>query len=131
MSAGHVSELWGIQLRPNYEVRPDCGQAFLRRSGLEGYALFMPRDRFGALYLRRGAVTGKGIRIGSPLAQLRSAYPRMSSRPDRYLHGSRQYFVRRVRAPQWELRFDVSPRKRVTQIVFGEGRSVRLHEGCA
>jgi hypothetical protein len=131
MTAAQVSERWGLELRPTYEVRPDCGQAFLRRSGLAGYALFMPRDRFGALFLQRGAVTGKGIRIGSTLAELRSAYPRMSSRPDRYLHGSRNYFVRRVRPPNWELRFDVSPAKRVTQIVFGNRKSVRLDEGCA
>jgi hypothetical protein len=118
-------------LRPTYEVRPDCGQAFLSRSGLSGYVLFMPRDRFGALFLRRGAVTGKGIRIGSTLADLRAAYSGLSSRPDRYVHGGRQYFVRRARAPHWELRFDVSPAARVTQIVFGAASSVRLDEGCA
>jgi hypothetical protein len=131
MSAAEVSERWGMRVRPTYEVRPDCGQAFLRRSGLTGYALFTPRDRFGALFLRRGVVTGRAIRIGSTLARLRSAYPRLSSRPDRYVHGGRQYFVRRVRPPHWELRFDVSPAKRVTQIAFGERNSVRLDEGCA
>jgi hypothetical protein len=30
-----------------------------------------------------------------------------------------QYFLRRVRAPHWELRVDVSPERRVTQIGFG------------
>jgi len=45
--------------------------------------------------------------------------------------GGRQYFVRRARPPHWELRFDVSSAKRVTPIVFGEHRSVRLDEGCA
>jgi hypothetical protein len=59
------------------------------------------------------------------------AYPVLGSRPDRYIHGGRQYFLRRKRLPHWQLRFDVSPRKRVTQIVFGEGVSVRLDEGCA
>ena len=131
LSAEVLSERWGMRLRPTYEVRPDCGQAFLSRSGLQGYALFTPRDRFGALFLRRGAATGKGIRIGSTLEQLRRAYPRLTSRPDRYIHGGRQYFLRRARAPHWELRFDVSARKRVTQIVFGTRRAVRLDEGCA
>jgi hypothetical protein len=95
--------------------------------------IFMPRGRFGAVFFRKGAgaVTGRGIRIGSTLAQLRGAYPKLSSRPDRYIHGGRNYFLRRARAPHWELRIDVSPEKRVTQIAFGGRASVRLDEGCA
>jgi hypothetical protein len=131
MSAAQVSQRLGLQLRPTYELRPNCGQAFLRSRGLSGYALFAPRGRFGALFLRRGAVTGRGIRVGSTLAQLRVAYPKLSSRPDRYVPGGRQYFVRRVRAPHWELRFDVGPGRGVRQIAFGERRSIRLDEGCA
>ncbi len=131
MSVDAVSARWGMRLRPSYEVRPTCGQALIGERGLEGYAIFMPKDRFGAVFLRRGAVTGKGIRVGSSLAQLKRAYPKLTSRVDRYLHGTRNYFLRRVRAPHWELRFDVSPDKRVTWIVFGRRESVRLDEGCA
>jgi hypothetical protein len=131
MTVAAVSRAWGMRLRPSYEVRRDCGQAFIETAGLRGYAIFMPRGRFGAIFLRKGAATGKGIRIGSTLAELRRRYSRLTSRPDRYQHGGRQYFVRRARAPRWELRFDVGPRKRVTQIVFGDSASVRLDEGCA
>jgi hypothetical protein len=131
MSVGAVSAAWDLPLRPTYEVRRNCGQAFIDERGLDGYAIFMPRNRFGALFLRKGAVTGKGIRIGSTLAQLKRAYPKLTSRPDRYMHGTRNYFLRRVRSPHWQLRFDVSPTKRVTQIAFGTGESVRLDEGCA
>jgi hypothetical protein len=131
MSAAAVSARWGVPLRPNYEVRPTCGTARIERPGIAGEAIFMPRGRFGAVFFRSGAVTGRGIRIGSTLAQLRRAYPKLSSRPDRYIHGGRNYFLRRARAPHWELRVDVSPGKRVTQIAFGERASVRLDEGCA
>jgi hypothetical protein len=131
MSVAAVSAAWGVPLRPNYEVRPTCGTASIERRGILGHAIFMPRGRFGAVFFRDGAVTGRGIRIGSTLAQLRRAYPQLSSRPDRYIHGGRNYFLRRARAPHWELRVDVSPQKRVTQIAFGERESVRLDEGCA
>jgi hypothetical protein len=131
MTAAQVSQRWGLRVRPSYEVRPDCGQAMIERPGLRGSALFTPRDRFGAVFLRRGAVTGKGIRMGSTLAQLRDAHGTLPSRPDRYVHGGRQYFLRRKRAPHWELRFDVGPGKRVTQIAFGRHDAVRLDEGCA
>jgi hypothetical protein len=64
MSVDAVSKYWGMRLRPSYEVSPTCGQAFLDRSGIEGYAIFKPRGRFGAVFLRKGAVTGRGIRSG-------------------------------------------------------------------
>jgi hypothetical protein len=131
MSVAAVSAAWGKRLRSSYEVRPTCGTARIERPGTVGQAVFMPRGRFGAVFFRKGAVTGRGIRIGSTLGQVRRAYPELSSRPDRYIHGGRQYFLRRARAPHWELRIDVSPEKRVTQIAFGERASVRLDEGCA
>jgi hypothetical protein len=131
MSVAAVSAKWGVAVRPNYEVRPTCGTARIKRPGIVGQAIFMPPGRFGAVFFRNGAVTGRGIRIGSTLTQLRRAYPKLSSRPDRYIHGGRNYFLRRARAPHWELRVDVSPAKRVTQIAFGERASVRLDEGCA
>jgi hypothetical protein len=131
MSPAAVSAAWGLSIRPSYEVRPGCGTARIARPGIVGQAIFMPRGRFGAVFFRKGAVTGKGIRIGSTLAQLRRAYPKLSSRPDRYIHGGRNYFLRRARAPHWELRMDVGPGKRVTQIAWGTRASVRLDEGCA
>jgi hypothetical protein len=131
MSVAAVSARWGMRLRPSYEVRPDCGQAFIEKRGLEGYAIFLPRGRFAAVFFRRGAVTGRGIRIGSTLAQLERAYRGLTSRPDRYSHGGRNYFFQRSRAPHWRLRFDVSAAKRVTRIAFGERVAVALDEGCA
>ena len=131
MTVGAVSAKWGVVLRPNYEVRPTCGTARIEQPGVVGEAIFMPRGRLGAVFFRKGAVTGRGIRIGSTLTELRRAYPNLSSRPDRYIHGGFNFFLRRTRAPHWELRVDVSPDKRVTQIAFGERASVRLDEGCA
>lgn len=132
MSVSSVSERWGVRLRPDYSVRDDCGPADIRgRPGIEGYAVFMPRGRFGAVFLDRGAVTGRGIRIGSTLAELRRAYARLTSRPNRFIPGARYYFVRRAASPHWELRIDVGPNRLVTRIVFGTHDAVRLDEACA
>ena len=68
----------------------------------------MPRGRFGAVFFRNGAVTGRGIRIGSTLAELRRA-TRAQLPAGQIFHGGRNYFLRRARAPHWEFRVDVSP----------------------
>jgi hypothetical protein len=132
MSLGAVSARWGVRLRPSYEVRPDCGPADLRGvAGIEGYAVFMPRDRFGAVFFSKGAVTGRGIRVGSTLGELRRAYRGLTSARNRFDPSGRYYFVRRTAAPHWEFRFDVDGTKKVTRIVFGTRAAVRLDEACA
>ena len=50
MSVAAVSAGWGVPLRPDYEVRPTCGTASIKRSGIVGEAIFMPRGRFGAVF---------------------------------------------------------------------------------
>jgi hypothetical protein len=131
MSVAAVSARWGIRLRPDYEVRPTCGEARIGVAGIVGDAIFMPRGRFAGVFLRRGVVTDRGIRIGSTLAEVRRAYPLLTSRSHRFLHGTREYFARRSVAPHWELRIDVAPSRRVTQIAFGTRAAMRLDEGCA
>lgn len=94
-----------------------------------GYAIFQDGS-FDAVFLRRGARTGKGVRIGSTRAEVRAAYGRrLRSRPDKYTPGAVNLFVTRANTPHWQLRIDLSPAGRVTQIGFG-GPSVRLVEGC-
>ena len=124
-----VEERWGVSLRPSYELSHDCGPADIRGvPGVDGYAVFMPHDRFGAVFLSRGAVTGRGIHIGSKLAQLRRAYRGLTSAPNRF--GGRYWFARRTASPRWELRFDVADGS-VQRIVFGTRKAVRLDEACA
>ena len=130
MSERAVEARWGVSLRLQGTRGSPCAAARLVARGVDGYAIFL-RGRFDSVYFRRGASTPSGIRIGSTLAELRRAYGRrLTSRLDAYVRGARNYFLRRVQRPRWELRFDVSPRRCVTQIAFG-GESVRYTEGCA
>lgn len=125
-----VARRWGVRLEPDTTFGSPCQTASVRVRSLDGYALFEHR-RFGSVFFRRGAVTGRGVRIGSTRAQLERAYPRgLTSRPNAYTPRARDYFFRRARKPRWELRFDVSPGGRVTVIAFGNA-TVRYSEGCA
>ena len=132
MRTPEVAERWAVSLRPSYEVSPNCGPADIRGvPGVAGYVVFMPRDRFGAVFLSKGAITGRGIRIGSTLAELKRAYRRLRREPNRFDPQGAYYFVRRRLAPHWEFRFDVDASKRVRRIVFGTRAAARLDEACA
>ncbi len=129
MSAAEASRRWGIPVRPTGPR--GCQRAALRDGGRAAYAIFVG-GRFAAAIFRKAVATDTGIRIGSTLAQLRRAYGRrISSRPNKYTPGARDLFVRRTRSPRWELRFDLSPKGRVTVIAFGRSEIVRLVEGCS
>jgi hypothetical protein len=125
-----VERRWGVRLELDRTPGSSCQTTAVRAGRLSGYAIFID-GRFRAVHFRRGAETPKSVRIGSTLAQLRAAYGSLlTSRPNKYTRGATDYFVRRVRRPQWELRFDVAPQKRVTAIAFGD-ETVRLVEGCS
>jgi len=130
MREAAVERRWGLELELSTAFGSQCAPAIVSVGSMRGHAIFL-NARFGALFLRRGAVTGKGIRIGSTLAELKRAYgTALSSRANKYTPGARDFFVRRARKPRWQLRFDVSPRGRIVQIAFGND-AVRLVEGCA
>ncbi len=130
MTVAQVDARWGVKLRLDRSLGSGCATASVRRGGMSGYALF-ENGRFGAVWFRKGAVTPAGIRIGSTVGALRKAYGfRLGSRLNKYTPGARDYFLRSPSRPRWELRFDVSPRGRVTEIAFGS-RAVRYVEGCA
>lgn len=130
MRPTRVADALGAPVRlmgPPSEV---CRVALVSAGPLRGYAIF-ERRRLGALFFERGARTGKGIRIGSRVADLEEAYGRrLRSRPHEYVPGARTMFVRRAKAPHWELRFDVSRAGRVTAIAQGAAQ-VRYVEACS
>jgi hypothetical protein len=128
MTEAQVESRWRVPLRIEVLPGSTCGIARLR--GYNQYALF-ERGRLGSVWFRRGGSTGRGIHPGSTRAQLLKAYPRgLSSQPNHYTPGARDYYLRRARKPRWELRFDVSPKGRVVQIAFGD-TTVHYIEGCA
>jgi hypothetical protein len=108
---------------------PGCQTAPLASGPLRGYAVF-EQGRLGAVFLRSGISTGKGIRVGSTERQVRAAYPGAVVQPHKYVRGGHTFFVTRARAPHWRIRLDTDARGRVTQIGFG-GHAVALVEGCA
>ena len=125
-----VARRWGVRLRLDTTFGFRCQIAEVNAARMSGYALF-ERRRFGSVFFDRGAVTARGIRVGSTRSDLTAAYRgRLTRRRNAYNPGAYDYFVRRVRAPRWELRFDVSARGRVERISFGN-HTVRYTEGCA
>jgi len=128
LTVAQVERHFGIDLRPN-EIRPGCAQASFRSGAIRGHAIFI-RGRLGSLWFNRGVLAGRGIGIGSTFTAVKRAYRRLEIRQDVYVHGARNVFVRRTRAPHWHLRFDVSVQNRVTRIAFGD-RTVFFTEGCA
>lgn len=129
MTAQQVESELGVDLDLQILPGSNCGTASLGLPGLRGYALFLD-GRLGSLWFERGVRTDRGVRIGSTLADVRAAYPKLRSRPNKYVPKARDYFARRLEAPHWRLRFDVSPKGKVTSIAFGNA-SVFLVEGCA
>ena len=125
-----VARRWGVRLRLDATFGLRCQTAVVEAGAMRGYALF-ERRRFGAVFFDAGAVTARGIRVGSTRAELMRAYGRLlTSRRNAYDPRAVDYFVRRARAPHWELRFDVAASGRVERISFGN-RTVRYTEGCA
>jgi len=130
MTPDEVERRWGVLLLlPDNVHSLGCRRAEIEAGAMRGHALFA-EDRLSAAIFNRGAVTDKGIRIGSTLAALRRAYgARLTSRPAQGASGGREYFVARRAAPRWELRFDVSRAGRVAQIGFGAA-ALRGPNGC-
>jgi hypothetical protein len=62
---------------------------------------------------------------------VRRAYPSLTARRHSFQHGTVEYFAPREAAPHWELRIDVGPSKRVTQVALGTHAALRLDEACA
>lgn len=126
MTPAQVSRAWHTPVRATAEPGLFCATALVRIDGAWGTALFM-YGRFGAVFFSGTVRTDTGIKIGSKVADLRRVYgARLESRPDKYVRGARNFFVKR----RWQLRFDVTRDGTITRIGFGNG-NVRLVEGCA
>jgi hypothetical protein len=127
MTQVEVQRRWGITIKfPRDQGSPGCDQTTIKAGPMKGEVIFF-KKRFVAVFFWAGAVTPEGIRIGSTEAQLKKVYgSRLHSEPDRYTRKAKNEYVRGGR---YELRFDVSPKSRVTSIAFGDS-AVHLVEGC-
>ncbi len=126
MTPAQVSRAWHTRVTPQYEPGMICTSALVRVGGAWGTALF-ESGRFSAVFFAGDVRTDSGIKIGAKVADLRRVYGvGLESRPDKYVRGARNFFVKR----RWQLRFDVTKDGTVMRIGFGNG-SVRLVEGCS
>lgn len=128
MTKSAVEAAWTVKL--TFLGEPPCQTAIVLKGSMRGYAIF-ERGKFSAAFFDRGAQTGLGIRIGSTLSRLRAVHGKqLTVRNDQYVPGAKNYFLRRPQKPYRWLRFDVSPRQRVTEIAYGN-RAAFYSEACA
>jgi hypothetical protein len=121
MPASRVHALWGIPLPPKGRL---CSVSRFRVGSLHGYALFL-RGRFGSVFFDAGAVTADGVGVGTPLAKAKAEYGKRL----RHQAGSSSYFLHRVRAPRYQIRFDVDRHGTIDLVGFGDA-SVHFVGGC-
>ena len=130
MTSRQAAARWGIPLSVAATSAP-CSASAIRTAALHGYALFQ-RGKLGAVFVDFGAFTPSGIRIGTPEATLRRAFPgRLKVEPHKYVRGGHYFFLTRRSSPHWQLRFDTNAKGRITQIGFGTHAAVSLVEGCS
>lgn len=72
MTAAAVSAAWGVPVRPNYEVRPTCGTAEVKRPGIVAQAIGRVRRACVGAARRRLRLTRADV-SRSPLATLNAA----------------------------------------------------------
>jgi hypothetical protein len=127
MTAAQASRAWGTPVVLG-AASPGaaCQVAQIRKGQVRGYAIF-ERKRFGAVFFTAGEATDTGIRIGSTLTAVRKAYgPKLKVYPDKYTPRAKTAYV----GSTWKVRFDVSPKGRVTTIAFG-ATPVTYVEACS
>ncbi len=127
MTPAQVSRAWGTKVvLAAADPGSTCQVAKIVKGPVRGYAIFEGK-RFGAVFFSAGMKTDTGIGIGSPFAAVRSAYgSKLVVQGDRYTPKAKNAYV----GGKWKVRFDVSPKGKVTGIAFG-GRAVTYDEGCA
>ena len=127
MTPAQVARAWGTKVVLDHALPgSSCQTAEIVRGRVRGYALFEGK-RLGAVFFSAGVKTDTGIGIGSPFSAVRSAYgSKLVVQADRYTPKAKNAYV----GGKWKVRFDVSPKGKVTAIAFG-GRPVTYSEGCA
>jgi hypothetical protein len=128
MTVATVTRLWHVRFSFSTGSAPGCKIGGFTKAPVGGGALFQD-GKLDAVWFSRGVTTPEGVRIGSPVSDLRRVYgSRLRHAQNLYDPKRPLYYVRGGKS-RWLIEFFPDRKGRITEIGFGDGY-VLVQEGC-